>query len=178
MLFSMLKDYNWLPDFVYGSIDGIITTFAIVSAVQGGGLDSKIILILGFANMLADGFSMATSKYLSDNAEIDQAFNKGEPIDQGLNPIKGAVSTFIAFVTLGAIPLLAYVFQPFLKYTEMQTFVLACALTSFALFFVGFMKGFFVDKSKLYEGFITMFLGGIAAGISYYVGFVIERSLV
>ena len=63
MLFSMLKDYNWLPDFVYGSIDGIITTFAIVSAVQGGGLDSKIILILGFANMLADGFSMATSKY-------------------------------------------------------------------------------------------------------------------
>lgn len=173
----MLKNYNWLPDFVYGSIDGIITTFAVVSAVQGGGLDSKVILILGIANMLADGFSMATSKYLSDNAELDQALHKGFDVDQDLNPVKGAITTFIAFVILGSVPLLAYILQPLLSYSENDTFALACILTSFALFFVGFMKGFFVNKSKLYEGFITMFLGGIAAGISYYVGFVIERSL-
>ena len=43
---------------VYGANDGIITTFAVVSAVAGAGLDPKIIIILGLANLIADGFSM------------------------------------------------------------------------------------------------------------------------
>jgi len=170
----MLKNYNWLPDFVYGSIDGIITTFAVVSAVQGGGLESSVILILGFANMLADGFSMATGKYLSDKAELDQLSVKDRN-ESVIHPVKGGLSTFIAFVVLGIVPLLAYVIQPLINYTESQTFTLACVLTSLALFFVGFMKGYFVNKSKLYEGFETMILGGVAAFISYYVGFYIER---
>jgi len=63
------KNYNWLPDFVYGGIDGAVTTFAVVAGVEGAALSSGIILILGFANLLADGFSMATGKYLSDKAE-------------------------------------------------------------------------------------------------------------
>ena len=171
---KILKGYNWLPDFVYGSIDGIITTFAVVSAVQGGGLGSKIVLILGFANMLADGFSMATSKFLSDNAEKDQNSNNGEVIDVNIDPVKGAFSTFLAFILLGSVPLLAYVFQPIWGYSEYEAFVFACILTSMALFFVGFMKGFFVKKSKVCEGVLTMVLGGVAASISYYVGFFIE----
>ena len=171
----MKNSYNWLPDFVYGSIDGIITTFAVVSGVQGGGLESKIILILGFANMLADGFSMATSKYLSDKVEIDQALDSGD-LNVDVDPIKGSISTFLAFISLGSIPLLAYVLQPFLGYTATQTFTLACILTSLALFFVGFMKGFFVNKSKIYEGIETMILGGVAALISYYVAFIFEKS--
>lgn len=58
--------YNWLPDFVYGGIDGAVTTFAVVAGVEGASLSVPIILILGFANLFADGFSMATGKYLSD----------------------------------------------------------------------------------------------------------------
>lgn len=64
--------YNWLPDFVYGGIDGAITTFAVVAGVTGAHLDPKIALILGFANLFGDGFSMATGKYLSDKSELDR----------------------------------------------------------------------------------------------------------
>jgi vacuolar iron transporter family protein len=56
---------------VYGAIDGIVTTFAIVSGVVGAELSSGIILILGFANLLADGFSMAAGQYLSVKSEQD-----------------------------------------------------------------------------------------------------------
>lgn len=66
------KSYNWLPDFVYGGIDGAVTTFAVVAGVVGAGLSTSVILILGFANLLADGLSMAVGKYSSDRAELEQ----------------------------------------------------------------------------------------------------------
>ena len=67
---------SYLKDFIYGSIDGIITTFAIVSGVVGAELSSGVIIILGLANLLADGFSMGISNYLgtkSENELIDRA---------------------------------------------------------------------------------------------------------
>lgn len=64
--------YNWVPDFVYGGIDGAVTTFAVVAGVEGASLSIPIILILGFANLFADGFSMAASKYSSDKTEQEQ----------------------------------------------------------------------------------------------------------
>lgn len=64
--------YNWLPDFVYGGIDGAVTTFAVVAGVVGAELSTPVILILGFANLIADGFSMAVGKFLSDRAELDR----------------------------------------------------------------------------------------------------------
>jgi VIT1/CCC1 family predicted Fe2+/Mn2+ transporter len=54
---------------VYGGLDGIITTFAVVSGVAGAQLGTPVILILGLANLLADGFSMATGAYLSSKSE-------------------------------------------------------------------------------------------------------------
>jgi VIT1/CCC1 family predicted Fe2+/Mn2+ transporter len=59
----------YLKDMVYGGIDGSITTFAIVSGVAGAGLGSGVIIIMGLANLLADGFSMAVSNYLGTRAE-------------------------------------------------------------------------------------------------------------
>ncbi|QQR54845.1 VIT1/CCC1 transporter family protein [Candidatus Peregrinibacteria bacterium] len=64
--------YNWLPDFVYGGIDGAVTTFAVVAGVVGAELSTPIILILGIANLVADGFSMAVSKFSSDKAELER----------------------------------------------------------------------------------------------------------
>ena len=60
---------QYLGDLVYGGLDGIITTFAVVSGVAGASLDTGIILIMGLANLLADGFSMATGAYLSSKSE-------------------------------------------------------------------------------------------------------------
>ena len=60
---------NWhFDDFIYGSIDGAVTTFAIVAGVVGASLPSSIILILGFANLFADGFSMAAANYQASKA--------------------------------------------------------------------------------------------------------------
>ncbi|MCV0430796.1 VIT1/CCC1 transporter family protein [Nitrosopumilus sp.] len=55
-------------DFIYGSIDGAVTTFAIVAGVMGASLPAVIILILGFANLFADGFSMAAANYQASKA--------------------------------------------------------------------------------------------------------------
>jgi len=54
---------RYLADFVYGGTDGAITTFAIVAGAMGASLSAVVILILGFANLFADGFSMAASNY-------------------------------------------------------------------------------------------------------------------
>lgn len=56
---------SFIGDFVYGAVDGAVTTFAVVSGVAGAGLSSSIVIILGLANLFADGFSMAASNYLS-----------------------------------------------------------------------------------------------------------------
>jgi vacuolar iron transporter family protein len=63
---------SYLRDFIYGGVDGVITTFAVVSGVAGAGLASGIVIILGGANLLADGFSMAVSNYLGTRAERER----------------------------------------------------------------------------------------------------------
>src|SRR5262245_42923439 len=60
---------SYLRDFIYGAVDGIVTTFAVVSAVAGANLPSGIVIILGAANLAADGFSMAVSNYLGTRAD-------------------------------------------------------------------------------------------------------------
>lgn len=60
-----------LRDAVYGAIDGTVTTFAIVAGVAGAGLSPFIVVILGLANVLADGFSMAAANYSGTKADQD-----------------------------------------------------------------------------------------------------------
>jgi len=63
--------HNYLRDFVYGGIDGAVTTFAVVAGTIGANLATRIVLILGAANLIADGFSMAASNFLGTRAERD-----------------------------------------------------------------------------------------------------------
>lgn len=65
------RNPSYVRDWVYGGIDGAITTFAIVAGVVGAALSSKVIVILGLANLLADGFSMAASNYSGTKTEVD-----------------------------------------------------------------------------------------------------------
>lgn len=60
---------QYLGEFVYGGIDGSVTTFAVVAGAVGASLDSAVIIILGFANLFADGFSMSVGAYLSTKSE-------------------------------------------------------------------------------------------------------------
>jgi VIT1/CCC1 family predicted Fe2+/Mn2+ transporter len=62
---------RFIKDVVYGANDGIITTFAVIAGVAGASLPPITVLLLGFANLLADGFSMAASNYLGTKSESD-----------------------------------------------------------------------------------------------------------
>ncbi len=222
--------YNWLPDFVYGGIDGSVTTFAVVAGVEGASLPVAVILILGFANLIADGFSMASGKYLSDkthqeqyqklrniemrhvkedfrkkDAELDRIISsygfKGKDLDsakkvfqanpealvdlimrnehnmieEGVNPIKGSIATFVSFVVVGLTPLMVYLLNPLLQLNTNQLFVATAIATLTAMFFVGAIKSKFTDLHWSVSGLQTALLGGFAAGISYLVGFLLRN---
>ncbi len=63
------KDY--ISEFVYGGIDGAITTFAVVAGAEGASLGITVVIILGIANLIADGFSMSVGNFFSTKAERD-----------------------------------------------------------------------------------------------------------
>lgn len=63
---------SYLRDFIYGAIDGAVTTFAIVAGAAGANLGDSVVVIMGLANLFADGFSMAVSNYLGIVAERDE----------------------------------------------------------------------------------------------------------
>ncbi len=71
---------DYLGEFVYGSIDGAVTTFAVVAGSAGAGLESSIVIILGFANLIADGFAMSVGSFLSKKSEI-QNYQKHKQIE-------------------------------------------------------------------------------------------------
>ncbi|MBT8255313.1 MAG: VIT1/CCC1 transporter family protein [Bacteroidia bacterium] len=77
-LFQKYEAY--LGEFVYGGIDGCVTTFAVVAGAVGAGLDSAIIIVLGFANLLADGFAMSVGAFLSARSEKDN-YNKHKMVE-------------------------------------------------------------------------------------------------
>ncbi|MCR9292492.1 MAG: VIT1/CCC1 transporter family protein [bacterium] len=64
---------SYLRDAIFGAIDGAVTTFAVVSGVSGAGLSPKIVIILGLANLVGDGFSMAAGNFLGARAENQEA---------------------------------------------------------------------------------------------------------
>ncbi|MEY2925311.1 MAG: hypothetical protein RLZZ337_1861 [Bacteroidota bacterium] len=75
---QIINDY--LGEFVYGGIDGSVTTFAVVSGAVGAGLNSSVILILGCANLLADGLAMSIGAFLSTKAEKEK-YDKTERLE-------------------------------------------------------------------------------------------------
>jgi len=157
---GLLKHY--LGDLVYGANDGIITTFAIVSGVTGAALQSRIVLILGVANLLADGFSMGASNFLSirSNEAVRRVDGLGarEPF-----PIRHGLATFFAFVLAGAIPLLSYVVD-----LGPRAFPIAACLTLLALFGVGAFRATVSDGGWLRNG-LEMLVVGLRACVLPYV---------
>jgi VIT1/CCC1 family predicted Fe2+/Mn2+ transporter len=72
---------SYLRDWVYGGIDGTVTTFALVAGVIGAHLAPRVILILGSANLVADGFAMAASNYLATRSEREE-FEHAEAVER------------------------------------------------------------------------------------------------
>lgn len=217
--------HSYLRDFIYGAIDGTVTTFAVVSGVAGAGLSTGVIIVLGVANLVGDGFSMAAGNYLGtkteeqlrkkarkteedhiakypegEREEIRQIFaNKGFAGEQlervvdvitsdrkrwvdtmmveelrmplhGPSAIRAAITTFIAFVVVGLIPLVAFIYNFMSPAGLANPYLVSVVLTGIAFFLVGAAKSRFVDEPWYRAGMETLLIGGGAAGLAYAIG--------
>jgi VIT1/CCC1 family predicted Fe2+/Mn2+ transporter len=228
--YSLINRFQeYLGEFVYGGIDGSVTTFAVVAGAAGANLDSKVVIILGFANLLADGFAMSVGSYLSTKSEKDN-YNKHKKIeywevdhlpekereeirdiykDKGFkgelleqivatitedkdrwvdvmmkeelemseetkSPVAMGAVTFFSFQLFGLIPLMAYVVD-YSVGLETNLFALSSILTAVIFMLIGLLKAT-VTQTKIFRSILeTLFLGGAAAVLAYYVGNVLEQ---
>jgi len=211
-------DHSYVGDAILGAIDGTVTTFAIVAGARGADLSAGVALVLGLANVLADGFSMAVSNYLRAKAdlqvvdharrveeshiekipdgereEIRQIFRRkgfeGEVLDAAVDvitqdrrrwvdtmlmeelglrldpprPLRAAVTTFIAFLVAGLVPLVPLFAR--------QRFLVSAVATALTFFAIGAVKGRLLRTGLVRGGIETLIIGGGAAVLAYAVGY-------
>lgn len=162
---------GYLSDAVFAASDGIVTTFAIVAGSAGASFGGSVVLTLGFVNLLADGFSMASGTYLGKESEIDFEESKGkdEQAKSEGSPLKHGFVTFLSFSISGLIPLLPFLFK-------MDTpFVASTILVGFELFTIGFLKGIYTKKGMIRGGIETFLIGGLSAFVAFAAGYIIDR---
>jgi len=156
---------HYLKDLIYGANDGIITTFAVVAGVAGAQLDPRIVLVLGFANLFADGFSMGASNFLSIRSDEAVRQASGRTVLEPF-PFRHSLATFSAFLVAGIIPLVSYV----AAVSAANRFALAVLLTLTTLFGVGALRSLVTDVRWWRGGFQMLSVGSIAAAVAYGVG--------
>ncbi len=162
---------HYLGEIVYGGIDGIVTTFAVVAASAGAGLEAGVVIVLGFANLIADGFSMGISAYLAEKTKTDQDRNKTH------NPIGVGVATFAAFIAVGIFPVLIYLIDYLADWQTSSTrlFLYGSVVALIAFAGIGFAKSFDGNESRLRSTLETVILGGTAALIAFVLGDLLEQ---
>jgi len=156
---------HYVRELIYGADDGIITTFAVVAGVSGGGLTMRVVLIIGAANLLADGLSMAVGNYLSIRSHESVLETQGMP-QQEAYPLRHAVATFVAFVVAGAVPLIPYTFGG----AAVDRFEMSVVLTFLSLFVVGASRAMIANVRWWRAGAEMLTLGAVVAGVAYGSG--------
>jgi VIT1/CCC1 family predicted Fe2+/Mn2+ transporter len=161
-----------LRDAVFASDDGLITTFAVVAGSAGASLSPSIVLILGFANLLADGISMSTGTYLGAKSEIEYENTGEKDILEHVSPLKHGLFTFVSFVSAGFLPLLPFIVS------RGDMFLQSTIVVAVALFVIGSARSVFTKKPWVRSGFEMLIIGGIAAVVAYAVGYLIDRYII
>lgn len=154
------KVAHYLPDFVFGANDGLITTFAIVSGVAGANLSTRVVLILGVSNLLADGLSMGASNYLSRRSS-----ERPEDRDAA-DAMRHGWVTFGGFVVAGSVPLVAYV----TPIAADDRYLAALVLTMVTLFVVGAARSLSTHAPWIRSGMEMLLIGAAAAAVAYSIG--------
>lgn len=153
---------RYIGDLVYGANDGIITTFAVVAGVTGGALSAPTIIVVGAANLFADGLSMGVGNYLSIRSSESAREVAGKP-EERKNPVRHGAMTFLAFLVAGSVPLMPYVFG-------FGSFRACAFMTLATLFFVGAMRST-VTRDRWWVGGLEMLgLGILVAAAAYGSG--------
>ncbi|HLC39655.1 MAG TPA: VIT1/CCC1 transporter family protein [archaeon] len=152
-----------LRDFVYGFHDGMVTTLAAIVAITVAGLDNKIIILVGFANMIADGISMSLGGYLASKSQ--EEYDKKIHLRFYLHPEKIALVTFLSFVFAAFIPMIPYFFLP--AHSALP-YSIGVSVVSF--FVVGSLRTFYTKKNWLVAGVEMLAVGLAAVIVAYIVG--------
>ncbi|MEO1511942.1 MAG: VIT1/CCC1 transporter family protein, partial [Planctomycetota bacterium] len=160
----------WLAPFVYGAVDGTVTTFAVVAGVAGAGLSGAIVLVLGLANLLGDGFAMAAGNYLSEKAD-HHAHADDDPAALAAAEAaarRSAAVTFASFVSVGSVPLVPFAVGAVAGFGG--GFLSSTALTAAAFAAIGVVKSR-VTRRAVWRGVAeTLAVGGLAALVAFGVG--------
>jgi vacuolar iron transporter family protein len=156
---------HYTKDMVYGATDGIITTFAVVAGVAGGSLSQAAVLVIGVANLVADGFSMAAGNFLSIRANESVREVENLPEEES-RPWRHAGATFGAFVLAGSVPLAPYVIPIF----RTQEFGWSVTATLASLFAVGAARTLVTVTRWWAAGLEMLCLGAIVAAVAYVAG--------
>jgi VIT1/CCC1 family predicted Fe2+/Mn2+ transporter len=154
---------HYLRDIVYGALDGVITTLAIVSGASGAALEPRIGLILGMANVVADGISMGASNYLGLKSELQQT---GGSVARE-QPLRHGVATTVAFAVAGVIPLASY-FIP--RSTVIPVFGWAVMLSGGVLLLLGLLRAGLAGQRPLQSVLEVLAIGALASGAAWAVG--------
>lgn len=160
---------HYLGDIIYGANDGIITTFTVISGVHGAKLSTKVLIIIGLINLLADGLSMGASRFLSIRSKVQALQVDRTVIDAGQH----GFTTSLAFMFFGSIPLLCYILPGFEEY-KFTISSIACMTT---LFLAGSLRYFIKPEKWWQTGLEMMLVGGSAAFIAYGLGVVLSAAM-
>ena len=153
---------------VNGALDGVVTTLAVVAGATGASLQPRVALILGVANLVADGLSMAASNYLGLKSELQQA---GIP-PHVERPWRHGAATGLAFVTVGALPLMAYVVP---RPPRVSLLAVSAVIAAGALLLAGALRGRFVGGRTWRSAVEMLAIGAAASGAAYAIGAAVER---
>ena len=153
---------HYLRDLTYGANDGIITTFAVVAGVAGGALSHAAVLVIGAANLAADGLSMAVGNFVSIRAHESARAAENLPEEEA-HPWKHAAATFAAFVAAGALPLAPYL----LGSAGVDRFAWSTGLTLVSLFAVGAARTLVTPERWWRAGLEMLGLGTVVAAAAY-----------
>lgn len=156
-----------IRDVVTAGNDGVVTTFAVVAGSLGASLSPSIVLILGFANLFADGLSMATGAFLGVKSELEFEHQK-----LGKKPFENGLTTFVSFVVSGLIPLLPYLFK------MNNAFIVSGFLVCLTLMVIGVFRGIVTKKNMIRTIIENISIGGISAVVAYVVGKLVEKYLI
>ena len=154
---------HYLRDMVYGALDGVITTMAVLAGTEGASLSMRVGLILGMANLLGDGISMGASNYLGLRSELEQT--GGSVAAEA--PWRHGLATVAAFITVGSAPLLAFAIAGF---SGWRVFPVAAVLAAAALIVAGAVRATFVGKTIARSAVEMLAVGAVAAAAAFAVG--------
>src|SRR5262245_7223218 len=156
---------HYIRGLVYGANDGIITTFAVVAGVAGGSLSATAVLVVGAANLAADGVAMGVGNLLAIRAHESALAADGRPEEEAY-PWKHGMATLMAFVAAGTVPLLPYVFL----IPDGDRLLGSAAMTMASLFAVGVARASVTGDRWWRAGLEMLMLGGVVALAAYGAG--------